>query len=404
VNLRLQAEALRFARGVRDPILTPGGRLEQATVSAMVRPGNALGGIYLEGSLDRVHAVASDITSSRLGASFQVADVRIVPAVRFERQAAAGGPATSRSLVSVNTFVLPQPWLGDVLGRMTARTALDVERGVGPLSASGYVGMPLLRGLRAETGVSWFRGRGAAVSLLIAAELPSVRSYTTVTAGGGSPAMGTQYVTGSAIYNPSRGGVDFSGSPGLSRAGVTGRVYLDANGNGKYDSGEAPIPGVRIVVGPGFATSDSSGDYRVWDVLPYQPTQVTVDSLSLASPLWIPAFAAVTVEPSPNRYRRVDIPILLGGVIEGRVTRPAGDGPIAGLTLVMTHRKSGERRVFQTFGDGAFYLMGVRPGDWELAVDPKCLELLHATAQPLHLAIKPDPQGTSIDGITIELH
>jgi hypothetical protein len=405
VNLRVQAEAFRFARGVEQPILTPEGRLDQVTLSAMVRPTSAFGGAYLEGSLDRVHAVASDITSTRLGASFQVADVRIVPAVRFQRQAAAGGPAMNQSFMSLNTFVLPHPSLGKMLGKMTARTSLDLQRGVGPVSASGYVGMPLLQGLRAETGVTWFRGgRGPGVSLLIAAELPSVRSYTTVTAGGGGPAMGTQYVTGSAIYNPSRGSVDFSGSPGLSRAGVTGRVFLDANGNGKYDTGEEAIPGVRVVVGSAFATSDSSGDYRVWDVLAYEPTQVTVDSSSLASPLWVPAFAAVMIEPSPNRYRRVDIPILPGAVIEGRVTRAAGSGTTAGLTLVMTHRKSGERRVFQTFGDGSFYLMGVRPGEWELTVDPKCLELLHATAEPMLLAVKPDPEGSSIDGVIVELH
>jgi hypothetical protein len=404
VNLRMQAEAFRFARGVRDPILTPGGRLDQVTVSAMVRPASALGGVYLEGGLDRVHAVASDITSSRLGASFQVADVRIVPAVRFARQTATGVPAINQAFASLNTFVLPHPALGKVLGRMTARTSLDIERGVGPVSASAYVGTPLLRGLRAESGVTWFRGsKGPGVSLLIAAELPSVRSYTTVTAGGGNPAMGTQYVTGSAIYNPSRGSVDFSGSPGVARAGVSGRVFLDADGDGKYDAGEEAIPGVRVVVGPGFAMSDSSGDYRVWDLLPYEPTQVTVDSASLASPLWVPAFAAVSVEPSPNRYRRVDIPILPGGVVEGRVTRAAGSGTTAGVTLVMTHRKSGERRVFRTFGDGSFYLMGVRPGEWELSVDPKCLELLHVTAKPMHLAIKPDPMGASLEGLTVEL-
>jgi hypothetical protein len=404
VNLRVQAEAFRFARGVRDPILTPQGRLDQVTLSAMIRPSSAFGGVYLEGSLDRVHAVATDITSSRVGASFQVAEVRLIPAVRFERQQAAGGPAMSESFLSLNTFVLPHPAFGKVLGSLSARTSLDIQRGVGPVSASGYVGMPLLRGLRAETGITWFRGgKGPGVSLLIAAELPSVRSYTTVTAGGGQPAMGTQYVTGSAIYNPSRGSVDFSGNPGLARAGVSGRVFLDVNGNGRFDPGEEPIPGVRVVVGSGYAESDARGEYRVWDVLPYEPTQVVVDSSSLASPLWVPAFAAVTVEPSPNRYRRVDIPILPGGVIEGRVVWAAGSGSTAGLSLVMTHRKSGERRVIRTFGDGSFYVMGVRPGEWELVVDPKCLELLHASAELIRLAVKPDPDGASLSGITVEL-
>jgi hypothetical protein len=351
-----------------------------------------------------VHAVTSDITSSRVGASAQVADVRLVPALRIERQAVAGGAPITRSFASLNTFVLPHPSLGHILGSMTARTSLELERGVGPTSASGYVGMPLLRGLRAETGVTWFRGgRGPGLSLLVAAELPTVRSYTTVTAGAGQPATGTQYVTGSAIYNPSRGGVDFSGSPGLARAGVTGRVYLDGNGNGRYDRGEQLIPGVRVVVGQQYATSDSSGEYRVWDILAYEPTAIAVDSSSLSSPLWVPAFAKMTVEPSPNRYRQVDIPILPAAVIEGRVIRAGGSPAPGGVTLVMTHKQSGERRVFSTFSDGTFYLMGVRPGAWELSVDVRCLELLHAQAEPVHLTIKPDPDGASIDGLVVEL-
>jgi hypothetical protein len=47
--------------------------------------------------------------------------------------------------------------------------------------------------------------------------------------------------------------------------------------------------------------------------------------------------------------------------------------------------------------------MGVRPGEWELVVDPKCLELLHASAELIRLAVKPDPDGASLSGITVEL-
>lgn len=69
----------------------------------------------------------------------------------------------------------------------------------------------------------------------------------------------------------------------------------------------------------------------------------------------------------------------------------------------MTHRKSGERRVFRTFGDGSFYLMGVRPGEWELTVDPKCLELIQATAQPLRLTMEPSAEGTTMSGLEVVL-
>lgn len=404
VNLSVQAEAHRFARGLTDPILTPQGRLSQTTLSAFFRPVSRMGANYLEASLDRVHALGGDLTSGRLGASFQVAEVRVIPTVRFQHQSITGAAAFDQTFLGVNTFVLPHPSLGKVLGSMTARTTLEFERGVGAASASGFVGMPLMRGLRAETGATWFRGsRGPGFSLLIAAELPSVRSYTTVTAGGGSRAMGSQYTTGSAIYNPSRGGLDFSGTPALSRGGVTGLVFLDLNGNGKFDAGEQPLPGVRVVVGPAFAFSGADGAYHVWDVLPYEPVPVTVDSATLASPLWVPAFAAAMVEPAPNRYRRLDIPVLPGGVIEGRVVWRSGSGTTGGLVLVLSHRKSGERRLITTFGDGSFYTIGMRPGAWELAVDPRSLAAVHATAEVLHFTIASNVDGASVEGLQVEL-
>lgn len=408
VNLQLSAEANRFAREVRDPILTPAGRLSQWTVNAFLRPISRLGGTYFDASFDRIHGVSSDISSGRLGGSVQVADVRLLPAVRFQRLSGAG-PAQAQTFYSINTFVLPRPSLGKVLGSMTARTTLEFENGVGASSASAYLGFPVLRGLRSELGTNWFKGmKGPGFSLLIAAELPTVRSYTTVTAGGGNPALGTQYVTGSAIYNPSRSSVDFSGTPGLSRGGVTGRVFLDTNGNGRYDDGEELLRNVRVVVGPVFSFTDQTGSFKVWDLLPYEPTPVTVDSATLASPLWVPAFAAAMIEPSPNRYRKFDIPILPGGVIEGMV-RWAGDSskvasrPVAGVSVVLRHRESGEQRVITTFTDGSFYAIGMRPGAWELRVDSKCLEVLKASSEPLEFSMESSVDGGTVSGLTVQL-
>jgi hypothetical protein len=434
VNLQFEAEANRFARGVRDPILTPEGRLSQWTLSAFLRPVSRLGGNYLEATFDRINGQGSDLSSGRLGASIQVRDFRLLPTVRFERSDAAG-VAAHRTFYALNTFMLPHPGLGKLFGSLTARTSVELEQGTGARSASGFVGIPILRGLRSETGVSWFRGaRGATFSMLIAAELPSLRSFTTLSAGGGLPASGTQYVQGSAIYNPERGRVDFAAGPSLQRGGVNGRVFLDQNGNGRYDRGDLPLGGVRVVVGPTFAFSDSTGAYRVWDLLPFEPTQVTVDSATLASPLWVPGFAAATVEPSPNRYRRLDVPVLPGGTAEGRIVwadRPTGgpaDGaaeaptpphdsvfatsepstgpPVrrsGGIVLVLGHRASGERRVITTFSDGGFYVMGLRPGEWALSVDPKCLALLGAAGEPLHFTIRSSAEGDSVSGLDVVL-
>jgi hypothetical protein len=307
--------------------------------------------------------------------------------------------------------MLPRPSLGSVLGKLSARTTFEMEAGAGASSASGYIGMPVLRRLRAETGLSWFKGmRGATFSLLIAAELPSVRSYTTISAGGGNPALGTQYVQGSAIYNSANGNVAFEAGPAVQRGGVSGRVFLDANQNGRYDKGDTPLAGVRVVVGPVFATSDSSGNYSVWDLLPYEPTPVTVDSASIPSPLWVPAFNAALVEPSPNRFRNVDVPVLPGGAVEGMVrwsetpaADSAGERSVAGVVLVLRHKASGEQRVITTFTDGGFYVMGLRPGEWEVTVDQRCLGLLHASVEVAKFSIRAMNDGDAVNGFNLTL-
>jgi hypothetical protein len=400
-DFQFQADAYRFASGVAQPILTPQGRTDQVTLSAFFRPISRMGSNYLEASLDRINTTSGRLISGRLGASFQVNEVRMLPAVRVQRQETGFSPATSQTFLGFNAFVLPRRSLGPVLGTRQARTTFEMQPGIGPVNASAYLGAPLLKGLRTEAGMTWFKGsRSPGFSLLIAAELPSVRSYTTVTGGGGAGTVGTQYISGSTIYNPTRSSMDFSGSPALSRSGVTGRVFLDLNGNGHMDDGEQPLAGVRVVVGPIWTTSDSSGRYRAWDLLPYEPTIITVDSSTLASPLWVPAFAAASVEPSPNRYRTLDIPVLPGGVVEGRVTG-AGMG---GITLRLKHKASGEQRLLTTFSDGTFYGIGFRPGDWELTVDPKCLEVLKAAAEPLRFILLSSEEGSAAEGLEVQLY
>lgn len=403
INFQLQVEGNNFARGVIAPILTPAGRLNQVTVSGFYRPIPSLGSNYIEASFDRIHGSTSDLLSGRVGVSFQVQNVRAIPSVRMQQETMTAGPRMAQTFLGMTALMLPQPALGPVIGRLTARAAFEYQAGAGASSASGFVGLPITQWLRIETGASWYRGNSADFSLLVGLELPGVRSYTTVTAGANQPVEGSQFVSGSAIYNPARGGVDFSATPSILRGGVAGTVFLDANGNGTFDQGEQPLPGVRVVAGPIFAFSDSGGQYHVWNVMAYEPTMVAVDSSTLASPLWVPAFAATMVELPPNRYRSLDIPILPGGTVEGHVLQPSGALASGGIVVVFTHRESGERRLLTTFGDGGFYAIGMRPGEWEVTVDPKCLERLNLSAQPVSFTMKADVDGAVVEGLDIRL-
>jgi len=91
--------------------------------------------------------------------------------------------------------------------------------------------------------------------------------------------------------------------------------------------------------------------------------------------------------------------------VEGRVRRVTPQGPeaVAGVTLVLTDRRSGARRSFTTFSDGAFYVLGVKPGLYDLTVDPQVLAVLNATAQPLRVTVAPTPTGVGASDLDVLL-
>jgi hypothetical protein len=235
--------------------------------------------------------------------------------------------------------------------------------------------------------------------------LAAIRSYTTMSAAPSAPATVSQLVQGSLLWDRAAGGLTAAPGPSIARAGVAGRVFRDDNQNGRYDPGEPLVPGVRVIVGTRPVVSDSSGEFRVWDLLPFEPVNVLVDSMSIDSPLLVPAFATAVLVPNPNRFRTLDVPIAAAGVIEGRVWRMSGATrePMGVVMLVLTDHRSGARRHFASFSDGTFYRMGVKAGDYELTVDDAALGGTGLTATPLRFALAPEAAAAGRSGLELVL-
>jgi hypothetical protein len=404
-DLRVTTELHDFATGVAAPLLTPVGRRTQWTTELLARPLRGRDDIYLEGSVDRIDAVNGETTSGRLGLSFYASRFRLAPAVRHVRFASPTGLATNESFASLNTFSLPFPELGPVLGRVTTRTVLEVGNGGGVGLAGGYLARELSQHMQVEAGATWTRGLGTSLSLFVSTLLPSLRATTSMTAPPAGSPMVSQYVQGSVLYEPGRRQVAFASGPSLERAGISGRVFLDANGDGRWQQDERTISGVRVRAGFVTALSDSSGRYRIWDLPAFEPVLVAVDSSTLVSPLWTPAYNSVSVETGPNRFRGVDIPIVPAGVIEGRVVRQTVDSIVAvpGLRLLLRRHGSSQTVQLVTFSDGGFYLIGVKPGTYELSVEPGALARLELSAWPIGFAMPSSPEGATVDGLELRL-
>ena len=189
-----------------------------------------------------------------------------------------------------------------------------------------------------------------------------------------------QLLQGSARWDRVAGRLEFGSSVGLERGGVSGRVFVDENANGTFDQGEIPVPNVRMIVGSEAQRTDSDGRFSVWDLVAFEPTRVSIDSLSVPNPLWVPAVSLAEIPVGPSTYRAFDVPLTMGGEISGRVFLDQNGG-IGGVRLILANTATGQERVITTFSDGEFYAFGVRPGDYELRVDPGPLEALNLRSE-----------------------
>lgn len=399
LDLRIAAEVTRFDRDVASRY-NPLGARNRWQVGGFWRPDARRSFLYVDARAEVTTTAAGTLVHGRTGVSLRMGNVRAVPYVRLMREALAGGGSTS-AFAGLELFAVPDASWGALFRRTWLRAALEARGASTPTMASLTVARPLAPSVRAEAGVTWTRGgRGPSFTFALATLFPSLRAHTLVTAPAHGDMAATQFLQGSVLYDEARQRVAFTAGPSLQRGGVAGRVFLDENANGVRDPSEPGLEGVRVQVGAASAWSDSLGFYRVWDAVPFEPVLLEPDSLSFASPLWVNPRAHAAVVPAPNRLTVVDVPLLLGAVLEGAVLegdRSAGPG----LVLELEERESGRVRRLSTFSDGTFYALGITAGRWELRLAPGLADRLNVTVAPVRFDVAPG--ATEVPPVALRL-
>jgi hypothetical protein len=224
-----------------------------------------------------------------------------------------------------------------------------------------------------------------------------MRSTSLVTAPTtGEGARLDQSVAGSVVWSRNAAVALYS-EPALDRGGITGRVFLDVNGDGRRQDDEPALPGTRILVGNRWRIADAEGRFQVWGLSPYEELVISTDTTSLASPWWVPGFGSAAVFPAPNTFRTVDIPVVIGGIVEGSLLLD-GAGSLPSdrtVAVLLIETTTGRRTTVETFSDGSFYRAGVRPGHYAAVVDSAALAALHLTADTVRFTLEPGVMAPS---------
>lgn len=159
------------------------------------------------------------------------------------------------------------------------------------------------------------------------------------------------------------GGWRVSSEKLASRGQVIADVWMDDNGDGIRQPGEAALAGVPLTAGNATidAATDKQGQATIDGLEPFRAVLIGIDAGSLPDPYVQPALPGVVVSPRPGVATRVALPMAAAGEIEGVVRRDGGN-PLEGLSLELVDAEGRARATTLTEFDGYFLFERVAYG------------------------------------------
>ncbi len=165
----------------------------------------------------------------------------------------------------------------------------------------------------------------------------------------------------------------FVTSPGQASSGTVAlRAFQDLDGDLLYGPGDRALPEVNFAVFNNVAITDADGFARLGDLGNGNPVVVQADPSSLPDIAMAPASRGVEIVPRPGRIHTLDFPIVELSEVEGTVVFADGDSTrgVSGLRLKLRSKADGQEYWTRTERGGYYFYEQVRPGDYEIMIDP----------------------------------
>jgi hypothetical protein len=182
---------------------------------------------------------------------------------------------------------------------------------------------------------------------------------------------------------------------------VSGRAFLDANGNGLMDAGEKAIADAGFLLnGAGQpARTDAAGEAFLPNISPNQGVDLALATSTLEDPFWKPASDGVRILPRPGKVAIVEFPVLVSGEITGTVylRRDGKAREASGVELELVDQKGVVVRTVRTAFDGFYDITEIKPGGYTLSVTAEHVVRLRVAAPSRGVKIL--PSGTVLDGV-----
>ncbi len=218
----------------------------------------------------------------------------------------------------------------------------------------------------------------------------------------------TNTLRGSVGFDPYRNKLLFMNRQQAGRAGASFRLYVDENSSGKYNKGEKLITEnpIRLKRYSGAFLEKDSLIYLT-QLRPYDRYDVNIYKGVIKNPLLVPSIEKFSFIADPNRYKPIDIPFFMSGVISGKVAlkRDSTRQPVSGLHIIVEEKGGEFHKILRTFTDGSFYSYEIPPGKYVVQVDSSQLAFLDAKPTPAKItfSVEAKPRGDFIEGLNFTL-
>ncbi len=171
---------------------------------------------------------------------------------------------------------------------------------------------------------------------------------------------------------------------GVGMASVLAHVFLDRNGNGRFDGDDEPLPDVRFSAGMGgnAPNTDARGMAMLTRLPANQPMTIAIREDSLGNPYLIPLSPVQQIRAQPGQVVALAFPVMQSAEIDGTVYFMKGEQrkPASNVSLQLLDRSGALVRELRTAFDGAYLFDRVAPGEYTLRIAPEQLSRLSLRA------------------------
>ena len=246
-------------------------------------------------------------------------------------------------------------------------------------------------------------GKISTTSLQLVVDFSFTRSTTTIFNN-----QFTQNFSGSLGYDVNYKKIHSYNRFQQGKSAAVINCFIDENGNGKYDTGEKNIEGIKLNLNNlSRINYDSAGKIIVSELIPYSLYHAKLLETQFENPLLVPKFKEFSFIADPNKYKRIDIPFYFAGEINGSVRKQNKNEviPLPGLKITIENKQTGKTQKISSFSDGSFYYFGLLPGKYRIYIDKKLLKKINLRSTPefYEIEIKSVKSGDYHDNLNFVL-